>query len=131
MEDILGFLTESGIDRHFASLGLDFTRLFPPKKKRRVQSAYGDYQWLVKTVERFGTVINAVPPDDKIDVLPWEEWFVLDGKLTHHVLYLAEPDSYDEIFDAPDDDDVHPRRTLGKTWYVIDDGDMGPVLLRR
>jgi hypothetical protein len=131
MRDVLVFFEENGIDRRFESLGYDFHKLFPERERSRIQSAYGDYQWLVKTVGRFGTIINAVPPDDKIDVLPWEEWFVLEGKLTHHVLYLAEPDSFDEIFDAPAHDDVHPRRTLGKTWYVIDDEDMSPVLLRK
>jgi hypothetical protein len=34
------------------------------------------------------------------------------------------------IIGAPEHDDIHPEQVLGKTWYVIDDKDLGPVLLR-
>ncbi len=108
----------------FAGLGLDFRTLFP------TAGAYEAHEWIVKTVPRFGTIINAVPPDTRIRGLPWEEWYALEGKLRHHVLYLQKPPKHDEIFDAPDHDDIHPPRTLGRKWYVVDDPDMSPVLLR-
>jgi hypothetical protein len=112
------------LERAFAGLGLDFHALFPDA------APYGGHEWLVKNVPRFGTIINAVPLDARIRRLPWEEWYVLEGRRHHHVLYMKKPPKYDEIFKAPDHDDVHPLRTLGKNWYVIDDPDMNPVLLR-
>jgi hypothetical protein len=130
MEDLIAYLKQEGIDRSFAELGLDLFSLFPESRDREATDRYGQHEWLVKTVPRVGTIINAVPPDDKLTELPWEEWYVLDGKNHHHVLYLNEPDSYDEIFEAPAADDIHPPRTLGRNWYVVDDPDMSPVLLR-
>ena len=112
------------LERAFAGLGLDFRALFP------ATAPYAGHEWLVRIVPRAGTILNAVPPEARIRSLPWEEWYVLEGRRHHHVLYLEKPGHYDEIFDAPDHDDVHPPRTLGKSWYVIEDPDMSPVLLR-
>jgi len=103
---------------------LDFRTLFPDTK------LYEGHEWLVKTIPRVGLIVNAVPPEAQFRSLPWEEWYKLEGRLHHHVLYLKEPPKYNEIFQAPDHDEVHPPRTLGKNWYVIEDSDMSPVLLR-
>jgi len=112
------------LEQAFNRIGLDFRALFP------AVGPYEAHEWLVKSVPRYGTVINAVPPEDRIRSLPWEEWYRLEGRLHHHVLYLEKPPKHDEIFQAPEHDDIHPPRTLGRSWYVIDDLDMSPVLLR-
>jgi hypothetical protein len=130
MEDLIAYLKQKGVDRSFAELGLDLFSQFPENKRQAATRLYGQHEWLVKKIAIYGTVINAVPPDDQIERLPWEEWYVLEGKNHHHVLYLKKPAAYDELFEAPDADDIHPPRTLGKNWYVIDDPDMSPVLLR-
>jgi hypothetical protein len=130
MEDLVATLIEKGIDKHYRTLGLEVSSLFPEHSRVEATERYGHHEWLVKTIPTYGTIINAVPPDDRIDELPWEEWYVLEGKNHHHVLYLREPDRYDEIFEAPDADDIHPPRTLGRNWYVVDDPDMSPALLR-
>jgi hypothetical protein len=114
----------AALEQAFAGLGLDFHGLFP------TTSPYEAHEWLVKTIPRVGLIVNAVPPEAQFRSLPWEEWYVLEGKRHHHVLYLKKPPKYDEIFQAPDHDDVHPLCTLGRKWYVIDDPDFSPVLLR-
>ncbi len=130
MIELTSMLREKGIDKDFESLGLDFTTLFAPQNIDEKSNPYGSYEWLVKNVPRFGTVINAVPPDGRMEELPWEEWYLLEGFRYHHVLYLKEPSRYDEIFEAPQRDEIHPPRTLGKNWYVIEEPDLSPVLLR-
>jgi len=130
MNDLTAFLKYKEIEKAFTDLGLDFNELFPEPNREKLTTMYKDYEWIVKNVPRFNTVINAVPPDEEMKNLPWEEWYSLDNKIHHHVLYLQEPSLCDEIFNAPDLDDIHPLRTLGKKWYVIDDPDMSPVLLR-
>jgi hypothetical protein len=127
----LGAFEYENIAKAFLDLGLNFKRFFPEDAINIVNKIYKNYEWIVKSVPRFNKVINAVPPNEKMKELPWEEWFVLNSKIYHHVLYLKAPDQYDEIFNAPQIDDIHPVRTLGKIWYVIDDPDMSPVLLRR
>jgi hypothetical protein len=130
MEDLVTYLKSRKIDRAFAGLGLDFERLFPGKTGKAGANPYDRYEWIVNTVPRFNTVINAVPPDDRLGDLAWEEWYMAGGKVHHHVLFLSEPQRWDEIFDAPEIDEIHPPRTLGKRWYVLDDSDMSPTLLR-
>ncbi|MEE9306883.1 MAG: hypothetical protein V3V57_05065 [Spirochaetia bacterium] len=130
MADLISMLREQGIDEDFETLGLHFNSLFPTDRIAEKGNPYQSYEWLAKTVPRFGTVINAVPPEEQMKELPWEEWYTLEGVNHHHVLYLKEPATYDELFEAPDADEVHPPRTLGRNWYVIDDPDMSPVLLR-
>ncbi len=130
MIDLISYLRKRKIHRAFSALNLSFDALFPEKDRDRLTDLYGNYEWIVNDVPRFGTIINGVPPDESMPELPWEEWYVLDGVAHHHVLYLKRPPHYDEIFKAPEHDDVHPPRTLGKSWYVVDDPDMNPVLLR-
>ncbi len=130
MKDFISFLKDRKIEEAFLGLCLNFNELFPWQDREKATWKYGNHEWLVKTVPKFNTIINAVPPDEKIGEHPWEEWYVLDEKIHHHVLYLEEPARYDEIYDAPDFDDIHPPRTLGKKWFVIEDPDMSPVLLR-
>jgi hypothetical protein len=139
MTDLISRLQSMGTDKDFAALGLDFASLFSGALRTADTAShraadshepYEGYEWLTKKVPRFGTVINAVPPDERMKELPWEEWFVLEGELHHHVLYLGPPEHFDEIFAAPPADAIHPPRTFGKRWYVIEDPDMTPVLLR-
>jgi len=129
MSDLVSRLRSMGLEKKFEALGLDFEALFamPPGTDR---DPYEGYEWVVKKTGSFGTVINAVPPDERMGDLPWDEWFVLEGTRHHHVLYLEPPERYDEVFVAPEADDIHPPRTLGKRWYVIEDPDMTPALLR-
>lgn len=130
MNNLFGAFKDENIAKAFLNLGLDFKRLFPEDALNRINKMYENYEWIIKTVPRFNKIINAVPPDKNMKDLPWEEWYLLDGKIYHHVLYLKEPVHYNEIFNAPQIDDIHPIRVLGKIWYVIDDPDMSPVLLR-
>lgn len=135
MDELIKELKGKGVDRAFEEIGIDITRILPSATPGKVFSGeinpYGEYQWLVRReVPRLGTVVNAVPPDERLEELPWEEWFRLEERVRHHVLYFREPAYYDDIFEAPGRDDIHPPRTLGKRWYVVDDPDMSLVLLR-
>lgn len=130
MEDLYTLFRKKNIEKAFQDVGLNLKTLFPEKTNQKASELYGNHEWVVKKVPQFGTIINAVPPNEKIGNNPWEEWYMQDKIIHHHVLYLEKPASYDEVFIAPDYDDIHPSRTLGKKWYVIDDKDMSPVLLR-
>ena len=121
---------EKNLTGAFLDIGIKYKGLFPGGFINTASEIYKNYEWVVKTVPGYNRVINAVPPDINMKSFPWEEWFLLDGKTYHHVLYLKEPAQYDEIFNAPSIDDIHPARVLGRKWYVIDDPDMSLVLLR-
>lgn len=130
MNELIEILKEKKVDEAFSVIGLSFDEYFPNKVADKETNPYKDHEWIVKVVPVFGHVVNAVPIDEKMAELFWEEWFTKDGTIYHHILYLQEPAHYDEIFEAPEYDDIHPERVLGKKWYVIDDKDVSPVLLR-
>jgi hypothetical protein len=78
-------------------------------------------------------VINAIPPSELQDHLFWEEWYLQKerGEIHHHVLSLWRPQSFNEVFRAPEFDEIHPEECFGRLWYVIEDPDKRPWLLRR
>ncbi len=127
MAALLQILSEGGVDKAFADLGLDVNRLFP--KEKLSENRYAEHTWKVVRVPGW-IIINAVPPVEKQGRLFWEEWYLHDGTLNHHILSVWQPKTYTEIFSAPDHDDVHPPEVFGKKWYVIDDPDMSPYLYR-
>lgn len=130
MEGLISKLYRKGVEKAFRTIGLDFRLLFPESLDDMLGRVYGEYEWIVRDVPGYGAVINAVPPDQLLHSQPWEEWYKHENAVHHHVLYLEKPDHYDEVFDAPDQDDIHPYRTLGRRWWVIDDPDPSPLFTR-
>ncbi len=129
MSTLIEVLKANRIDTVLPELKLDFDRMFGGSVQVD-PNPYRDHEWVVRNVPVFGYVVNAVPRPERIQDLFWEEWFRKDGKTFHHILFLKKPERWDEIFVAPERDDIHPPATLGRTWYVVDDPDMSPVLLR-
>lgn len=130
MNTLRSILKAKKVDEAFSALGLDFDACFPEAVTAQETNPYQDYEWIVKVVPGFGHVVNAIPIEVRLNSLFWEEWFAKEGRIYHHLLFLQAPERYDEIFNAPAYDDIHPSRTLGKTWYVIDDQDLRPMRLR-
>lgn len=130
MKDLITEMKKIGIDGAFLRIGLDFDSLFPQSRGSTLTEVYRYHEWIVKEVFGYGVVVNAVPSDEKLEVEPWEEWYAHENRIHHHVLYLREPERFDEVFEAPEQDEVHPPRTLGKSWWVVDDPDPRPVLIR-
>ncbi len=134
MNEIISLLQAEGIDKECTALGFDIREVFTFQDgtdEPAERNPYKGYEWVVrKNVPKIGTIINAVPPDEKMNELPWEEWFVLNGEKIHHVLYLKQLLHYDEIFEAHHQDGIHPDRTIGKRWYVLYDTNMQAALLQ-
>ena len=73
--------------------------------------------------------VNAIPSEEDLDHLFWEEWHTRDGQVHHQILTRWQPIRYDGIFHAPPRDEEPPQATAAKRWFVVDDDDMRPVLL--
>lgn len=95
-----------------------------------IKSSYSGWKWTVRKCDEFPIIINAIPPVEEMEKYFWEEWYMQDKKVHHHILYLIEPDSYDQIFEAPQTDDIHPPEIMSKKWYVLEDQDMSLFLTR-
>ena len=62
-------------------LGIDY-ELFA---NTEVSELYSNHEWIVIQNSQVGPVINAVPDISICDSVPWEEWFLMEGNLHHHI----------------------------------------------
>jgi hypothetical protein len=131
MANFIASLTVCGVRDALSMLKLDFAELFERRLDQGNRHAYDQHLWSVKEVPGYGRVVNAAPRRTHREELPWEEWFRKEGKTHHRVLTLRRPPRWDDVFVAPEHDDVHPSSTFGRTWYIVDDPDMTPLFLRR
>ena len=79
---------------------------------------YAGHQWIVFENSVVGTVINAIPPLHLTATIPWEEWFVMDGELRHHILFTEKHESSTMTWEGPIEDEDHPEPVLGRLWHV-------------
>lgn len=75
-------------------------------------------------------VLHAYPARNSQKNKIWEEWFLLDGSIHHHVLsqlklQQTQGEWMGEITDAD-----HPKEVLGINWYYHNDLDHRPFYLR-
>jgi hypothetical protein len=121
-------LEKAGVESACTRIGLSFNELFCCSTVEG--NPYHAHTWIVKENADF-LVINAVPAVSDQNRLFWEEWYLHKGEIHHHVLSLWRPHTYHAVFQAPSQDDIHPAPCFGSAWYVIEDPDMTPWLLRR
>jgi len=129
VSELLKQLREKKIGEAFLRMGLDFEALFSPAQAMQ-QDPYRNHHWVVKENDEY-LVVNAIPEKEDQDHLFWEEWYLHADEVHHHILSLWESTDYHEVFQAPEQDDIHPAQCFGSRWFVIDDADMRPLRLRR
>ena len=125
MQPLNDVMPEREVQSAFTDMGLDPAQLFQTELK---ENPYRDHHWEVKRTPTKITV-NAIPSEEDLDHLFWEEWHTRDGQVHHQILTRWQPIRYDGIFHAPPRDEEHPQATAAKRWFVVDDDDMRPVLL--
>ena len=127
-------LRQAGLDVFFDKLGWNFTEIML-KPAEAAEDPYAGYRWLLlenrHPAMAHGQVAFALPPAEKWDVLPWEEWFILDGKNYHQVFYRDPVGKCNAAWTAPDVDDQHPDQILGKAWNYYIDENLSPALLQK
>jgi hypothetical protein len=126
MSNFEQMLRQAGVDTAAAAIGLDFNLFI----QAGAVEAYGDHHWLVMQHPVVGAVINAVPAIDRTGSVPWEEWFLMEGALHHHILYTVKHSTSTDTWQGELDDKLHPPEVLGPLWYVYNDSDATPLLLR-
>jgi hypothetical protein len=114
------------VSKQFKKIGLDINQVLTGDLKE-----YRHHSFVCKENDQF-IIVNAVPQDEDTDYLFWEEWYLNNGEIHHHILTLYKPDKYDAIWTAPaENDNIHPSIAFGRTWYVVEEKDMQAMLERR
>ena len=126
-------LRKSGVINFAEKIGIDYREVYL-KDIDKIKNPYKDYKWMVRSHSLNGLfggeVIHAIPPASKIDEMPWEEWFMLDDELYHHVLYSKENNECDKTVVIENGDKDHPKEVTGGTWYYYKDRNLKPKLLQ-
>ena len=137
MERFKEILIKAGVDKACKEIGIDFYDIFLSNIGDKKINPYKEYEWMVLDYPGTGSVINAVPPKDKTETLPWEEWWKKDqvddnrfnkGELHHLVVFTKNKRICKNKTIIPENDTVHPPSTAGKTWYWHDDSSLIPYL---
>lgn len=128
-------LRKAGLDSFLEKLGLSFEETMLAPARGRESNPYEGYRWLLLANRlpaiAHGQVAFALPPADKMEELPWEEWFIMDGAHYHQVFYAFPHPSCNAQWTAPDVDDQHPDQILGRGWHYYIDKDQRPALLQK
>ncbi len=127
MQTLDEVLRDHGVQAAFADMGVDPATLFATELE---ENPYRDHRWIVKHTPN-KVIVNAIPDQADLDHLFWEQWYTHRGQVHHQVLTLWQPSRHDGIFHAPAHDEEHPTVCSGKRWFVVEDTDLRPWLLRR
>lgn len=122
-------LIRAGVDEAFSKMGFNFEEIFF-KNINFSKNRYKDYKWYVWPHSKVGIAVHAVPSISKSDILPWEEWFVLEGKKIHNILYTKKQEKCDGEFEGLLEDKDHPKEVLGKKWFYFFDSKFNPLLFQ-
>ena len=95
----------------------------------KIAELYLNHKWSVIQNSQVGKVINAVPDISKADSIPWEEWFLMDGNIHHHILFKKKYPKSNMTWEGSLDDKEHPKQVLGILWHVYNEKDFNPYLI--
>ena len=94
-----------------------------------IAELYSNHEWSVIQNSQVGKVINAVPDISKADSIPWEEWFLMDGNIHHHILFKKKYPKSNLTWEGSLDDNEHPKQVLGILWHVYNEKNVNPYLI--
>ena len=76
-----------------------------------------------------GGVLHCYPLEIGVARVTWEEWFILDGEIHHHILSNLPFESEQGVWTPDADDKDHPIEVLGRSWHYQNTSDLKPSLL--
>ena len=94
----------------------------------KVSKLYSNHEWIVIQNSQVGPVINTVPDISIANSVPWEEWFLMEGNIHHHILFKKKHPKSNMTWKGSLDDNEHPKQVLGILWHVYNEKNVTPYL---
>ena len=114
------------------SIGIDFTSAFLDSLHSSTveHNPYQNHIWQVMASSQIPEGVLHVYPI-KIGSTPiiWEEWFLLNGEIRHHILSNAPLANEDGIWQPEANDTDHPKVVINTKWHYRNSKDLSPSLL--
>ena len=73
-------------------------------------------------------VLHCYPKKVESEKVIWEEWFLLDNEIHHHILSNQLFESAQGIWTPEPNDIDHPIEVLGRSWHYENSKDLRPTL---
>ena len=114
------------------SIGIDFTSAFLDSLHSSTveHNPYQNHIWQVMASSQIPEGVLHVYPI-KIGSTPiiWEEWFLLNGEIRHHILSNAPLANEDGIWQPEANDTDHPKVVINTKWHYRNSKDLSPSML--
>jgi len=115
-----------------ATIGIDFDLHFQSTLSKSTKSSnpYQNHTWLIRSHSQLPEgVLHVYPNQIQEDQVIWEEWFLLDGEIRHHVLSNSALENQDGVWQPEPTDTDHPDITLNRSWNYKIEKSLNPFLL--
>jgi len=113
------------------SIGVDFNSNFLEtiSKTTKNMDPYADSVWQIIPHSLVAQgVLHCYPKEVASKKVIWEEWFLMDNEIHHHILSNKPFDSAQGIWTPEPDDVNHPIEVLGRSWHYENSKDLRPTL---
>jgi hypothetical protein len=124
---------EVGLEAFCHSIGIEAVRTFgnPLRDCQMLSNPCAHRAWRVLPHSAAPSgVLHAFPTDHAATAHVWEEWFLGEDGLRHHVLTPLDGHDDELVFTGTLGDLEHPPEILGRPWRYQVEGDLSPVLFQ-
>ena len=122
---------ELNAESFLANIGIDFKTNFldPISNSNLSADPYANSIWKIVPHSLVSQgVLHCYPKVVSSEKVIWEEWFLMDNEIHHHILSNQPFDSAQGIWTPEPDDADHPIEVLGRSWHYENSKDLRPTL---
>ena len=122
---------EIGAESFLESIGINFKSNFLEtiSNSKLVSDPYANSKWEIIPHSLVSQgVLHCYPRKVTSEKVIWEEWFLLDNEIHHHILSNQPFESAQGIWTPEPNDSDHPIEVLGRSWHYENSKDLKPTL---
>ena len=130
-EELLSHWVALELDHFLNDIGIDFQSNFvqPLNNSKLSTNPYLNHTWIIQDHSQLPEgVLHADPHQIGVDKVIWEEWFLLNGEIRHHVLSNLQLNQQDGTWQPEPTDKDHPEITLNRSWNYKIEKSLKPFL---
>jgi hypothetical protein len=122
---------ELNVESFLVNIGIDFKSNFlePISSSNLDSDPYSNSIWQIIPHSLIPQgVLHCYPKETTSQKVIWEEWFVMDNEIHHHILSNQPFASAQGIWTPEPNDTDHPIEVLGRSWHYENSKDLKPTL---
>jgi hypothetical protein len=124
---------EIGAPQFLNELGVDFEENFVSVLTISTSDSnpYRDCTWAILPNSAIPAgVLHCYPNQVGDEKVTWEEWFLLNGEIRHHLLSNHPFEGEEGVWTPETGDKDHPNEVLSTSWHYLNSKDLRPSLIK-